>query len=210
MWADVAGQLVQQYGLLAVFTCVALEAMGLPLPGETVLVAASVVAANTGEPRLGEVVATATAAAILGDNAGYLLGHFGGVPLVRRYGHLVRIDRPNLAVGRLLFARHGGVVVFGGRFVSVLRTFAAFLAGMNHMPWRRFLIFNGLGGAAWAGLWASLAYAYGSRMPGLPAFAKLVVAGLTVLVIIGCAVTVRLRWRRLRVEAERAYPEEFA
>ena len=84
----------------------------------------------------------ASAAAIIGDNIGYLLGRVGGYRLMRRYGHYVRVDEAKMKVGRYLFDCHGGKVVFFGRFVSVRRTYAAFLAGTNRMPWSNFLVYT--------------------------------------------------------------------
>lgn len=198
--------LIQQYGLTAVFVCIGLESMGLPLPGETVLILATVAAASGNQLSLWHVLAIAIVAAVIGDNAGYVLGRFGGWPLARRYGRYVRVDQSTLKVGRYLFARHGGAVVFGGRFVAVLRTLAAFLAGVNHMPWRRFLVFNALGGALWASMWAGLAYAFGAQVQGLPVALRVAILGGIIAAALGVGMVVRHRWRRYEAAAEAAYP----
>src|ERR1700761_3324945 len=140
---------VAHYGYPAVFTLVALESAGVPLPGETALVSAAVFAGQ-GALNLEAVIATAALAAILGDNLGYWVGREYGFPLVYRYGHAIRLDEGRLKVAQYLFVRHGGKIVFFGRFVAILRAFAAFLAGVNRLPWPRFLIFNALGGIVWA------------------------------------------------------------
>jgi membrane protein DedA with SNARE-associated domain len=141
--------LVAQYGLLAVFVIVALESAGLPLPGETALVTAAIFAGR-GTLNIEAVIACAATAAILGDNGGYWVGRELGFPLLYRYGRVLRIDEGRLKVAQYLFLRHGGKIVFFGRFVAILRTFAAFLSGVNRLSWPRFLAFNAAGGIVWA------------------------------------------------------------
>jgi membrane protein DedA with SNARE-associated domain len=104
------------------------------------------------------------AGAIVGVNIGFGIGHWGGYRLLVRYGKYLRLDQARLKVGRYLFYRHGGKVDFFGRFVSVLRTYAAFLAGTNRMPWGRFLIFNASGGILWATLYGLGAYYLGHEI----------------------------------------------
>jgi membrane protein DedA with SNARE-associated domain len=194
------------FGLIAVFCFVALEAAGVPLPGETVLVLAAAYAGHTSHFSVIEVILVAVAAAVIGDNLGYAFGRYGGWPLLRRHRGLLRVRDSDLKVGRLLFTRYGGRVVFLGRFVSILRTYAAFLAGVNHMRWRQFLLWNGLGGAIWATTWTTIAYLFGTRLSEL----SRVVQWGSLLVIAAIAVTVtwmiRRRWSRLRAEAETAFP----
>ena len=124
-------QLVGSYGYYAVFTLIALESMGIPLPGETALITAALYSGTTHHLNIAALAATAAAAAVIGDNAGYWIGRTGGLRLAERYGRLVGLDRAKLKVGRYLFARHGVKVVFAGRFIAVLRTFAAFFAGVE-------------------------------------------------------------------------------
>ncbi len=145
MSLSLINHLLQSYGYLAVFVFIALESLGLPLPGETALIAAAVYAGSAHRLNIGVVFLVAAVAAIGGDNAGYWLGRSAGQRLVGRYGRLVRLDATKLKIGRYLFARHGGTVVFAGRFVTVLRTYAAFLAGLNEMRWPRFTAFRGGG-----------------------------------------------------------------
>jgi membrane protein DedA with SNARE-associated domain len=142
--------LITAYGYYAVALLVGAESLGIPLPGETILIAAAIYAGHTHQLSVWIIFAVAAAAAILGDNIGFWIGDKGGYRLLRRYGHYLRIDEPKLKIGRYIFDRQGGKVVFLGRFVSVLRTYAAFLAGTNRMRWPRFLIYNAAGGILWA------------------------------------------------------------
>jgi membrane protein DedA with SNARE-associated domain len=167
---------VAHYGYFAVFVIVALESAGAPLPGETALVTAAVFAGR-GTLSIEAVIAAAVAAAILGDNCGYWIGRDFGFPLVYRYGRYVRLDEGKLKVAQYLFMRHGGKIVFFGRFVAILRTFAAFLSGVNRLPWPRFLAFNALGGLVWAtafglgGFFLGVAFETYARPVGLAALA---------------------------------------
>src|ERR1700760_4451882 len=154
--------LVQSYGYYAVFTLIALESIGIPLPGETALITAALYAGTTHHLSIMALAGTAAAGAVVGDNIGYWLGRTGGYRLAERYGRYVRLDRAKLKVGRYLFARHGAKVVFFGRFVAVLRTFAAFFAGAGQMRWPGFLVANTAGGLLWASFYAFGAYALGS------------------------------------------------
>jgi membrane protein DedA with SNARE-associated domain len=143
-------ELLHQYGYGLVAVVIGLEAMGLPLPGESLLIAAALYAATTHELAIVLVVVAAAAGAIVGDNLGYLIGRGIGYRLLVRYGGYVLLTPERLAAGRRLFARHGGKVVIFGRFVAVLRTLAALLAGANRMPWPHFLLANAVGGIGWA------------------------------------------------------------
>jgi len=196
---------VSHYGYLAVLIFVALESAGIPLPGETILISAAVFAGQ-GTLNIYLVITCAAVAAIAGDNAGYWVGREFGFPLVYKYGAAIRLDEGRLKVGQLLFRRHGGKIVFFGRFVAVLRAFAAFLAGVNHLPWPRFLVFNALGGIVWAslfgtgGYWLGLAFETYARPVGLAAL---------ILAVIGAVVGHKFvdhHERQLRAEAEAAFP----
>jgi membrane protein DedA with SNARE-associated domain len=156
--------LLQTYGYWAVLLLVAVESMGVPVPGETTLIAASVYAGTTHRLEIALVILAAALGAVVGDNLGYLIGREGGQRLLHRYGRYVRLNECRLLIGRYLFEQHGGKVVFFGRFVGVLRMWAAFLAGANGMPWKRFLAFNAMGGILWAGLVGMLAYGLGAAV----------------------------------------------
>ena len=153
-----------EYGLIAVFFIVMLESAGLPLPGETALVLASVYAGVTGHFEIPVVIAVAAAAAIIGDNIGFVVGRRFGMPLVARYGKFVGLDEKRLRFGQHMFARHGAKIVFFGRFIAVLRIFAALLAGVNRYSWRSFLIFNAAGGIIWATLFGIGGFVFGDAM----------------------------------------------
>src|SRR5207237_4136331 len=157
---------------------VALESAGVPLPGETILVAAALLAAATNQLDIAVVVAAAAAGAIVGDGIGYTVGRRFGMPLLRKYGRYIRLDENRLLIGRYLFFRYGNVVVFFGRFIAVLRMFAALLAGANNMPAGRFFFFNVTGGICWACLFGLGAYAVGPEFYKIFATARLVCGGM--------------------------------
>jgi membrane protein DedA with SNARE-associated domain len=148
--AGILNNLLTSFGYLAVFGLVEIESLGIPLPGETMLITAGIYAGATHNLSIAAVIAAAAAGAIIGDNIGYAVGYRGGLPLLRRFGRYIRVDERRIKLGRYLFSRYGGRVVFFGRFVSILRTYAAFLAGTNHMMWRRFFAFNASGGILWS------------------------------------------------------------
>jgi len=160
-------QLVDQYGYLGLAGLVGLESMGVPLPGETFLVATAALAGSTHNLNIVWIVVAASAGAILGDNAGFWLGRKFGRRLLLRYGHTVRIDTRRIKLGQYLFARWGGWVVFFGRFVAVLRAWAALLAGANRMPWMKFLLFNAAGGVIWASAFGFGGYALGKTVTSI-------------------------------------------
>lgn len=147
-------------GYLIVFALVGAESTGLPVPGETALIAASVLA-HHGRLSIELVILLAACAAILGDNLGYLIGRSGGRRLLERPGVLERHRRAILIQGEPFFAKHGPKAVFLGRWVAGLRIAAAWLAGINKMPWRTFLLWNALGGLVWATSVGLLAYYLG-------------------------------------------------
>ena len=134
--------LIASYGYWAVFALVGLESLGIPLPGETALIIAGAYAGSTHNLSAWAVFAVASAAAIIGDNAGFWIGRKGGYRLARAYGPRIRLDEGKLKIARYLFDTYGPKVVFFGRFTAVLRTYAAFLAGASRMSWRRFLPAN--------------------------------------------------------------------
>ncbi|HEX6506104.1 MAG TPA: DedA family protein [Chloroflexota bacterium] len=157
-------QLIATYGYLAVLLMVAVESMGIPVPGETTLTVAAIYAGTTHHLNIALVIACAALGAMIGDNAGYFLGRRTGYRLLHRYGRYIRLDERKLRLGEEIFARHGNKVVFFGRFVAFLRMWAAFLAGANRMPWRRFLVFNAAGGAAWACLMGLAGFVFGNTV----------------------------------------------
>jgi membrane protein DedA with SNARE-associated domain len=137
------------YGLGALFVAVALESAGMPVPGETSLIAAGALASQ-GYFDIGMVIVIAAMAAIMGDNAGYWAGRWGGRGLLGRSALIRRYAERVLPKAEQFFAHHGGSAVFLARFIAGLRVGAAWMAGMSRMDWRRFLPWNGAGGVVWA------------------------------------------------------------
>ncbi len=198
--------LVDTGGYLAVFGLVAGESLGVPLPGETAVVAAATYAGTTGHLSVAAIFVVASAAAIIGDSVGYLIGRRGGYRLLRRWGRYIRIDEPKIKVARYLFTRHGGKVVFFGRFVSILRTYAAFLAGVAIMRYRRFLAFNAMGGVVWAAIYTFGAYYAGSTLTRLTTPVDIAVGVAAVLIVVAAAILVHRRLAALVEVAEAEFP----
>ena len=200
-------RLIQVHGPWIISVVVALESAGVPLPGETTLVAAALLAAATNQIDIAVVVAAAAVGAIVGDGMGYTVGRRFGTPLLRKYGRYIRLDENRLLIGRYLFFRYGNAVVFFGRFIAVLRMFAALLAGANGMPAGRFFFFNVTGGICWACLFGFGAYAVGmeihkiSKMLSLVSLALFIGAGFALSIIIRRYEIVLLR------QAERGLPD---
>jgi len=198
--------LVARHGYWMVAAAVGLESMGIPVPGETILVSAAVYSGATHQLNIVIVIAAAMVGAIVGDNLGYLVGLRFGYPLIVRYGSLLQITTPRIKLGQFMFQRHGGKVVFFGRFIAVLRALAALLAGVNCMAWPRFLVFNAAGAVVWAGAYGTVAYLLGERVER---FTKPV--GIAVVVSAFSAGVLFIRFvrrheARLEAEAERMLP----
>jgi membrane protein DedA with SNARE-associated domain len=155
--------IVSHYGYFAVFGIVALESAGIPMPGETILLTASIYAGTTHQLDIFGVMAAAAVGAIFGDNIGFWVGRQIGLRLLIRHGHYLRLDESKLKLGQYLFLKHGGKIVFFGRFVAVLRAFAALLAGANRFSPLRFFLFNAAGGITWAVLFSAAGYFLGSQ-----------------------------------------------
>jgi membrane protein DedA with SNARE-associated domain len=149
--------LIGRYGYLVVFFGVMLESAGVPLPGETVLIAAGALV-HRGVLDPGDVLFFGILGAITGDQIGYWIGRRGGRPFVLRWGRYLLVTRERLAQAEAFFARHGGRAVFFARFVAGLRIFGALVAGISRMPWGRFALYNALGGTVWATAAVSLGY----------------------------------------------------
>lgn len=186
---------VANVGLPVLFVLIAVESMGVPLPGETALFAASILAAK-GKFSIEAVIAIAAAAAILGDNVGYMIGRKFGRRLLEAPGPFERHRRAVITYGQPFFDRHGPKAVFLGRFVSGLRITAAWLAGVNRMRWRDFLFWNATGGIVWASAVGILAYSFGHAAERAIKTAGL--AGLVGAVLLALAVWVIVRRRHGR------------
>ncbi|MDT7950156.1 MAG: DedA family protein [Acetobacteraceae bacterium] len=160
-WLDT---FVQHHGTWFVAVVIFVESMGMPVPGESMLIALSIYAATKGGIDIYAALGWAVVGAVMGDNAGYLLGKTVGRRALARWGGKIGLTEKRLILGEYLFDRHGGKVVFFARFIAFMRTFAALLAGAVHMPWLRFLLWNGLGGFCWVVGYGGAAYLIGDHI----------------------------------------------
>jgi membrane protein DedA with SNARE-associated domain len=201
-------QVMHTYGLWMLFALVMLESMGLPMPGETALISAAVYAGATHSLAIPWVILVAAAAAILGDNTGYAVGRTLGLSLVRRYGCHIGLSPSRLRIGQYLFLEHGGKIVFFGRFIALLRTFAAVLAGVNRMRWVHFLAMNALGAVAWATLFGGGAYLFGDQMRSVAGPASAALLGAALLALVAGFLFLRHHEQALASRAEAAIGTE--
>ncbi len=191
--------LIGRYGYLVVFFGVMLESAGVPLPGETILIAAGVLV-HRGVLHFGEALFFGILGAVAGDQIGYWVGRFGGRLFVLRWGKYVFITPERLGRAERFFARHGGKAVFLARFITGLRVFGALVAGMSRMPWGKFALYNILGGTAWATAAVSLGYflwaSIGLVEHWVGRFSLLLVAALVLAVLLRWSYRKSLRTRR--------------
>ena len=192
------------YGLALLFLLVAVESAGVPLPGETALITAALLAQPSQAHHFSivAVIAVAAVAAIVGDNVGYALGRYGGRELLDRWGPIARYAQRSLPPAERYFARHGGKSVFFGRFVAVLRVTVAWLAGITRMQWWRFFAYNAAGGILWATSIGLLAYYVGRA--AADAISKYGLYAVVVLAALVVAAFFARRWWRRRRETETA------
>jgi len=195
--------LIETYGSGLVGVVTGFEAMGLPLPAESMLVATGIYAGTTGNLSITAVVAAASIGAIVGDNLGYLIGRTLGLRALQHWGKYVGVTDDRLTLGRYLFKRHGAKVVILGRFVAILRTFAALLAGASQMAWPRFLLSNAVGGIAWAALYGFGAYAIGEQVRHIAGPVGIGLGGIAVIVIGTALLYVRKHEHSLIEQARR-------
>ncbi|HEX3498706.1 MAG TPA: DedA family protein [Stellaceae bacterium] len=199
-------QLISQYGYWVVMLFVGVESIGIPFPGETMLLAAAIYAGTTHNLDISLVIAAASAGAVLGDNIGYWFGREFGYELLLRFGRYIHFDQSKMKLGMYLFLKHGGKVVFFGRFVAVLRAFAALLAGINQMDWPRFFLFNIAGGITWATILGLAGYNLGKEARHLLGTAGIVILVVATALLVVAFIAVRRNQRRLEAEAERTFP----
>jgi membrane protein DedA with SNARE-associated domain len=154
---------LDQFGYLAVFGLVLVEDFGVPVPGETVLILAAVYA-GAGRLNIALVALFGFCGALLGDNIGFAIGHFGGRRLVERYGRYIFLTPERLDKTTDFFERHGGKIIIVARFIEGLRQANGIIAGTTGMHWSRFLIFNAIGAALWVAVWTSIGYFSGSHI----------------------------------------------
>ena len=201
---------LESYGYLVVFLLVMLESIGVPVPGETALIGAALYAGSTHKLEIWGVIGAAIAGAIVGDNIGFSIGRYGGARLLLRHGHKIRLDEGRLKIGIWLFRRHGGKVVFWGRFVSILRTYAAFLAGTNQMAWGRFLVFNAAGAVVWATAFGVAYYVFGSALEKLSTTIDITLGVAGVVGLVAFLVWSKRKEDELLERAEREVPGSVA
>src|ERR671937_407364 len=194
--------LVQDYGLVLLFLLVGMESAGIPLPGETALVIAGVLASR-GDLDIVAVISVAAAGAIAGDNVGYWIGRTGGRRLLKRWSWLERHASRVLPWSERFFERHGAKTIFFGRFFAILRVTAAWLAGVSRMHWWRFFFFNAAGGICWAVLIGLVAYYAGRAAADAISRYGLIGGGrIVVLLLVGALVFRFVKRRMLGAESE--------
>jgi membrane protein DedA with SNARE-associated domain len=197
--------LLDAYGYAAIFLIIGLENVGLLVPGETILITAGIYAGETHRLNIVAIVGTAAVAACAGGIAGFAIGQYGERHLLHRYGRYLHLDEKDLRLGRYLFRRYGGLVVFVARFVAFLRALAGLLAGINGMEWTRFLLFNGLGAVLWASTFGFAAYALGDRIEALSTRASIILGVLVAVVAVAGLRFLHRNRARLQREADRAF-----
>lgn len=183
--------LVATYGYAAVAVLVMIESLGIPLPGETALLAGAALA-GTGRLSLPGVIGAASVGAALGDAGAYWIGRFGGAALLHRYSRWLGLET-RLDWAHRFYAQHGGMTVFFGRFFSLLRILAALMAGAARMDYRRFTLYNVLGGVCWATSIGLLGYWFGHSLPALHRVIGRI--GLLMALLATLAVALYLLWR---------------
>ena len=194
--------IIQDHATWLVAVVIFFESMGAPLPGESLLVGAAVYAATVGGLQIEWVVLFAAIGAIMGDNAGYLIGRAAGRRLLLRVGAKVGLTEKRMVLGEYLFHKHGPKVVFFGRFTAFLRTVAALLAGAVRMPWPRFLLWNALGGIGWTCLYGFGGYVLGDQVHKLLGPVGIVLGVIAAGLLVWLWLFVRKNERRLMAEAE--------
>ena len=198
---------LDHFGYWAVLLLVMLEDFGIPVPGETVLIAASVYA-GAGRLNVVAVGVVGFVAAVIGDNIGFAIGHFGGRALVLRWGRYVRLTEERLHKAEAFFDRHGAWIITVARFIEVLRQANGIVAGISGMRWLRFLAFNALGAALWVGTWVSLGYLAGSHIDTI--YPRITKYSFYLLIALAVLLAAYIAWRVLRRRSRAAPTREQA
>ncbi len=194
-------------GYPAVTLFVLIESSGIPFPGETMLLLASFYAAIDHQLNIALIIACAALGAIVGDNIGFYVGRTGGKAFIERYGRYLFLKPQHLERAEKFFAKYGDKTVFFGRFVAILRAWAAFLAGVNQMKWRTFLIYNAAGGILWATIFGLLGYYAGrvfhdnfAAVEHLASTISWIAAAIIVTVVVLIIIIVYLRRHRTKLQ----------
>jgi len=190
------------YGYWAVAAALLLENTGVPVPGETMLLLASFLAYSEHRLRLPYIILVGVCAATIGDNLGFLLGHYGGKPLLERYRKVPRVYR-TIARGESLIHRYGSFAIFIARFIAGMRIIAGPLASVLHMPWRKFVVFNFLGAAVWVTVISSVGYFFGRHWDELARIMK----GFNLAVLLAAILLAVLFWWRQRRKGAGRQPD---
>ena len=204
---------LNHYGYGLVLVLITLEDFGVPVPGETVLIAAAIFAGH-GQLNVVAVGVIAFVAAVIGDNIGFAIGHFGGRAVAVRWGRYVFLTEERLATAEYFFNRHGGKIIVVARFIEGLRQANGIIAGISGMHWRRFVVYNALGAALWVGTWVTVGYVAGNHISTI--YHYITVYSYYVLiaaaVLLAAYVTRRILRRRSRTAQQAASepPEEPA
>lgn len=196
---DVLGAYLTRYGYWTVAATLLLENAGLPLPGETILLLASFFAYSQHNLRLSYIILVGVCAATIGDNLGFVIGHYGGRALLQRYGRTLRIREAAIRRGEDLFARYGAATIFVARFIAGMRVIAGPLAGVLRMDWRKFAIFNFLGAALWVTVIATVGYLFGRHWYTL----FRVVKGFNILLLFIAAFVIFVFWVKRKGRQQR-------
>lgn len=194
------------YGYLAVAAFLFLEDFGVPVPGETVLIAAAMYA-GAGRLSILAVALIAFFAAVAGDNVGYGIGRFGGRPFVLRVGRYVGLTARRLDHAEAWFHRHGGKIVSAARFIEGLRQANGIVAGVTRMHWAKFLAFNAIGAALWVGTWTAVGDVSGSHLDTVYSVVSRASLGLGAALVVGIAVRIGVRHRRRARKADTDRPD---
>jgi membrane protein DedA with SNARE-associated domain len=207
---NAVGSQLNHYGYWAVLLLVMLEDFGIPVPGETILIAAAIFA---GAGRLNVVLVGVVGfiAAVIGDNIGFAIGHFGGRALALRWGKYVFLTEERLTKAEYFFDRHGGKIIIVARFIEGLRQANGIIAGISGMHWRRFVFFNAIGAALWVGTWVTLGYVAGNHINTIYHYITTysLYALIAVVVLLAAYIIMRvLRRRRLSRETKAQEEQE--
>jgi membrane-associated protein len=193
---DTMRRFILDWGYWGVAAGLLLENAGIPVPGETILILASVVAYDSDELHLPWIIVIGTIAATLGDNIGYWIGRKGGRPLLEHWKRFFRVSHKHIEKGEALLQKHGAAAIFFARFITGARVVAGPLAGVLRMHWPRFALFNFLGAVVWVSVIAGIAHAFGSQLDRLLDFMSKANYVVLILVIAGIVFFI-VRRRRL-------------
>jgi membrane protein DedA with SNARE-associated domain len=207
---NTVGGYLNHWGYWAVLLLVMVEDFGVPVPGETILIAAAIFA-GAGRLNVVAVGVIGFVAAVVGDNIGFAIGHFGGRALALRWGKYIFLTEERLAKAEYFFHRHGGKIIIVARFIEGLRQANGIIAGISGMHWRRFVFFNAIGAALWVGTWVTLGYVAGNHIGTIYHYITQysLYALIAVVVLVAAFIIMRvLRRRRLSAEWKAQKQEE--